>query len=287
MARSAAPSSASRFKEGQDKGYRGRSDEASTRGREVGGIVLLGVTLFFGLSLISFQFGRGPLMGPVGSSVALALYAIFGVGGYFVVAGMGTIAVRCLIGGEIRPRLATALAGFLGGVSAMMLLHLLLHTHRLHGHAPGGLLGEYGAELLSSLIGRIGTGLFAGVAVLCAGVLLTPLSLRGATEAVLKGARVAGRFLWESIRAIFPDGSEEDASDADEEEEQPTASERRSREEKVEKKKRRDDTEAEQLHDLEEEEEPEAPMLPIVAAPVIVGDKGKPKVPKKKRDDEA
>ncbi len=286
MARSAAPASAARFKDGQDKQYRGKSDaQESTRGREVGGIVLLGITLFFGISLLSFQFGKGALMGPVGNSVALGLYAVFGVASYLVAAGLGIVAVRCLVGGELRPRLTTALAGVLGGLGAMMLLHLLLGARRLHGHAPGGLLGEYGAELLSSLIGRIGTGLFAVVAVLCACVLLTPLSLRGATEVALVALRGAGRFVWDSLRAIFPDGSDDDAED--EADAKADAAERRKLEEPVAKKKRRDDTESEDLTDLEADE-PVAPMLPAVAAPVIVGAAAKAAKPaKKKRDDEA
>jgi S-DNA-T family DNA segregation ATPase FtsK/SpoIIIE len=66
----------------------GRSKEESVesggnRGREVGGIVLLGVALFAGLALTSFQFGAGNLMGPVGATIANAIYAGLGVGGYF------------------------------------------------------------------------------------------------------------------------------------------------------------------------------------------------------------
>ncbi len=286
MARSAAAAStAARFKDDRLKDDRlkdlrpAQDAGGGTRGREVGGIVLLGLTLFLGLSLGSFQFGKGALMGPVGNTVALGIYAVLGVGGYLMVAGVGLVAVRCLIGGELRHRWTTALSGLLGGLGAMMLLHLLLASHRLHGHAPGGLLGEYGAELLSSLIGRIGTGLFAVVAVLSACILLTPLSLRGVTELAIVACRAAGRFLWDSVRAIFPDGRDEAASEDAE------TSERRSREEPVGKKKRRDDTESEDLHDLEDEDEDEAPMLPVVAAPVIVG--APPKRAKKKRDDEA
>ena len=47
-----------------------------------------------------------------------------------------------------------------GGVAAAILLHLALGTHRLRGHSPGGIIGEYGAELMISFVGRVGAALF-------------------------------------------------------------------------------------------------------------------------------
>ena len=48
-----------------------------------------------------------------------------------------------------------------------MLLHLALGSHRLRGYGPGGLVGEYGAELLVALVGRVGAFLFGVVLLAC------------------------------------------------------------------------------------------------------------------------
>src|SRR2546423_12483067 len=68
------------------------------RGREVAGIVLLGLAIFVGLSVASLQLGNGTLMGPCGATVGLGVYALFGVGAYLFAAGLGVAAVRCLQG---------------------------------------------------------------------------------------------------------------------------------------------------------------------------------------------
>ena len=246
----------------------------SGRWREVTGIVALGVALFVGLSLVTFQIGRGGLMGPVGGTVALGVYALLGVAGYLVVWGVSVVAVRCLIGGPVRPRWPRLLAGLTGGLGMTVLLHLALGAHRLHGHPPGGMVGEYGAELLSSLIGRVGTTIFAGVALLSALVLMTSLSLRTATELTLRGLKAGARFVWESVRAIFPDGSDEDDAPAEEEE-----SERRIEAKPAARRQRRDDTESEDVVDVDDDHE-RAPPLALV--PI-----GVPSPKKKRREDEA
>ena len=256
-----------------------RSKEEKTehrgRGREVGGIVLLGVCLFLGLSLGSQQFGTGSLMGPVGATVAGGVYAVFGVGSYLIVWGLAFVAARCLTGGTLRPQWHRALASVLGVLGAVVCLHLVAGTHRLHGHAPGGLIGEYTAELMSSLIGRIGTAIFAGVAVLSSIVMMTSLSLRGVTMLALAGLRASGRFLWEAVRAIFPErGDDEEDHDVEE---------RRTAEQPTSAKKRRDDTQAEDVVDVDEDEEVEVVAKSLTAAPIIVGTAK----PKKKREDEA
>ncbi len=223
-------------------------------------------------------------MGPVGETVALGIYAGLGVASYLLVWAMAFVAVRALVGGGLRPPWLRLVAGLIGGLGAMVLLHLAFATHRLHGHAPGGMVGEYGAELLSSFVGRIGTALFAGVAVLSSAVMMTSLSLRRVTELLLAGLRASGRFAWESVRAIFPErgADDEDEADEDEDEAEARASERDEDDDRrvvalaVVKKKRRDDTESEDVVDLDEPEKG-APVAPIVV----------PQKVKKPRGDEA
>src|SRR5258706_3282388 len=137
-----------------------RSDERiSSRSREVAGIVLLGLSLFVGLSVGSLQLGSGTLMGPCGATVGLGAYALFGVGAYLASIGLAVAAVRCLAGRPLRVRSIESAAVLGAAVFAALLLHPAAGAHRLRGFGPGGLVGEYGAELLVSLMGRVGAAL--------------------------------------------------------------------------------------------------------------------------------
>src|SRR5262249_43751990 len=156
---------------------RASSDEAkSSRGREVAGIVLLGLALFVGLSVISLQLGSGTLMGPCGATVGLGAYALLGVGAYLAAIGLGAAAVRCLGGRPLGLHKVESVAMAGAALSAAILLHLALGHHRLRGYSPGGLVGEYGAELLVSLVGRVGAVLFGLMGLASSLVLSTPLS---------------------------------------------------------------------------------------------------------------
>src|SRR5581483_8885410 len=88
--------------EGKFLSYMGRSSTSDvrggSRGREVAGIVLLGLAIFVGLSVASLQLGAGNLMGPCGATVGLGVYALFGVGSYLFSFGLGVGAIRCLAG---------------------------------------------------------------------------------------------------------------------------------------------------------------------------------------------
>src|SRR5262245_41354334 len=148
----------SRFERSAARGSSG------SRGREVVGIVLLGLALFVGLSVASLQLGSGRLMGPCGATVGLGVYALVGVGAYLVVFGLGFAALRCLQGEPVRWKSIALWSAVGAGLSAAILLHLTLGSYRLHGNAPGGIVGEYGAELLASLVGRVGAFLVGVVA---------------------------------------------------------------------------------------------------------------------------
>src|ERR1700760_4589942 len=75
---------------------------SGSRGREVLGIVLLGLAIFVGLSVASLQVGDGRLMGPCGATVGLGVYALVGVGAYLAALGLGFAALRCLQGEPVR-----------------------------------------------------------------------------------------------------------------------------------------------------------------------------------------
>jgi S-DNA-T family DNA segregation ATPase FtsK/SpoIIIE len=181
----------------------------SARGREAIGIMLLGTGFFCGLSVASLQLGSGSLMGPCGASLGLGLYAFLGLGSYLLAIGFGALAIRLLLDEpvEVRPTESCAMA--IGSVAIAILLHLALGSHRLHGYGPGGLLGEYSAELLASLVGRVGAVLVALTGFGCGLVLATPISLRGAVRGTVSLGRHAVGLLVRTIEMIFPEHGDE------------------------------------------------------------------------------
>src|SRR3954468_24218066 len=195
-----------------------RSMPTGSRGREVAGIVLLGLAIFVGLSVVSLQLGNGTLMGPCGATVGLGVYALVGVGAYLGSLGLGFAALRCLQGQPVRVKSIAFWAALGAGISTAILLHLALGSHRLRGHAPGGVLGEYGAELLIAFVGNVGAFLFAMVLLAVSLVLSTSLSFRAIPTLLAAFGRGTVSTLTRTIALIFPqhDDDEEDEAQAEE-----------------------------------------------------------------------
>jgi S-DNA-T family DNA segregation ATPase FtsK/SpoIIIE len=187
-----------------------RSVPEGSRGREVAGIVMLGLALFVGLSVVSLQLGSGQLMGPCGATVGLGVYALIGIGSYLLAIGLAFAAIRCLQGQPVRVKSIEFWAAFGAGISAAILLHLAFGAHRLRGHSPGGILGEYGAELLVSFVGRVGAALFGLMILAVSLVLSTPLSIRAIGDTVVGSVRGLGRLVVRGVALIFPEHDGDD-----------------------------------------------------------------------------
>jgi S-DNA-T family DNA segregation ATPase FtsK/SpoIIIE len=244
----------------------------------VAGIVLLGLALFIGLSVVSLQLGTGTLMGPCGATVGLAVYALTGIGAYLVAFGLGLAAVRCLQGRPLHLKSVAFAAAVTGAISAQILLHLAFGLHRLRGFSPGGLIGEYGAELLVSLVGRVGAVLFGAMGVSVSLVLTTQVSMQTIGRGLLAAGKWIGAGAMRGITVMFPARDEIYDEDEDEDDDEEVAA----KPEKPKKlKKSEDQTVHEKVVEVSEEDEElaevEAKLAKIVEA--------KPK--KKKRDDEA
>ena len=233
------------------------------RGREVAGIILLGLAMFIGLSVMSLQAGSGTLMGPCGATVGLGAYALCGIGAYLLAFGLGVGAVRCLQG---RP------------------LHLAFGAHRLRGFGPGGLIGEYGAELMVSMVGRWGAALFGAMGLSVSLVLTTSISMRQLGAFAARAGRVIGAGAMRGIAVIFPERGEVER-ERDEEPEAPEAEEDEAPKKLMRRLlprlrgKQADDTLHEKLVEVDDEEE-------LLVLEKKVEDK-LDKKRGKKRDDEA
>ena len=69
--------------------------QSGTR-HEIAGIVLLAIGAFSTTAILSFQFGSGHLMGPLGHVCARVLYATAGMGGNLIALSMILGAIRIL-----------------------------------------------------------------------------------------------------------------------------------------------------------------------------------------------
>ena len=212
-----------------------------SRAPEIIGIAALGVAIFLGAGLLSLQLGDGRLMGPFGRSCALLVYSLLGVGAYAAAGGLGTVAVRLLIGREPVARPAIVLGISLGVIAVNTMLHLVASGYRVAAVPPGGALGEGIAEVSRAVVSTAGTALLALITLVVAVVVATPLRMGQVLEAIgrcarwaglgaVRGARRVGEdvagFSGEVIRAVLPekerdeygdeewDGEEEAAPDA-------------------------------------------------------------------------
>jgi len=184
-----------------------------SRGREVLGILILAVGIFFALSLLSLLFGKGTLMGPVGAKVSLALYACFGLGGCLVAWVLVTLSFRLFAGRPVGFVRLESL-GFLGMVVfGAVLMHTVFGSHRLHGYSPGGAVGEYLGETLRVLVSTAGTVLVAlsGIAlsfVLCTEARVSALLLRARAVGMQAGGLILRGAIGgvASLKRVWPFG---------------------------------------------------------------------------------
>jgi S-DNA-T family DNA segregation ATPase FtsK/SpoIIIE len=190
------------------------------RGREVGGVIALGASLFLALSVLSLQIGA-QWMGPFGRGVGSAFYGIAGACGYLVIGLVVWAALRALL--ERRPPMPLAIGCGVGlGVIALsVLVHLVAGDYRVAGHGPGGAIGEHLAEVSRAVISTAGTALLASMGIVVAIVIATPLrmrqvlgwiwhGMRTAASGVARGAVATARFCADVARAILPERDHDD-----------------------------------------------------------------------------
>ena len=177
------------------------------------GVALLAIGgLMFG-GLVSYQFGDGNLMGPVGRLVASALYAGFGMAGYLVVLGVLGMGVKALLGHRMELNMGEGLGFSAATLAGCVLLHVMFPTYRVHGYTAGGLSGELLGEVSIGLFDLAGTYLLT-TTVMCLGLIAsTPLSI----SHLVSGAKAVGgagawlvRYLWSGVVGIAEAQREQD-----------------------------------------------------------------------------
>lgn len=216
------------------------------------GIVLLAIGVLMLGGLLSYQFGTGTLMGPVGRLVASAMYAALGMGSYLLVLGVLGLGVKALLGEAMEVRTGEGVGFTVATIAGCVLLHVMFPEYRIHGFTSGGLAGEVLGEIGLGLFDRAGTYLVAG-ALLCVGLFAsTPLSTAHVVLAAMWLGRTLvaiGQYLWGGLTGLVdalrgrPEDEEEyedeEEAEADEDEEAEEDEEEEEEEEEEPKPKRR------------------------------------------------
>jgi S-DNA-T family DNA segregation ATPase FtsK/SpoIIIE len=186
------------------------------RKREIAGVVMLAIGLFFGLAMLSKHVGAHQIMGPGGAAMAAALYGAAGFAGYLFVTGLLVAAWRCFRGRRFVDGPREALGAIMLLVAAAVMLHLPFTGAATEQHGPGGLLGQWMGEVVASFIGVVGAALAATTVFVVAMLLVTEISMHEASVVLAWAARGAGRGLlmglrgaWRLARAAFPEKDEE------------------------------------------------------------------------------
>ncbi len=168
------------------------------RGREIAGVILLGLAIFSALSLVSMQAGEGRLMGPGGAATATGLYSAAGLGSYLLIMMMSVVSMRCFRATPLTQGFGevASVLGMLGAASVLLHLPFAGGAVRLRG--PGGLLGQWLGEVTASFIGSVGAALAATTLLSISLLVLTNVRV----QEVLAALAWAGGHLWAGVRAV-------------------------------------------------------------------------------------
>jgi DNA segregation ATPase FtsK/SpoIIIE, S-DNA-T family len=182
------------------------------RRREISGILLLAGGLFAGLALASQHIASAPAMGPGGAAIASALYAVWGLSAYLLVAAMLVASIRCFRGRPLVDGVREGVGALMLMVSVSVLLHLPFSDGDIRDNGPGGLLGEWMGGLGAGFIGGVGAALAATTGMVIALLMITEISTREVAVVLAWAGRHAGRGLvagargaWRVARAAFPE----------------------------------------------------------------------------------
>jgi S-DNA-T family DNA segregation ATPase FtsK/SpoIIIE len=149
-------------------------------------------------------------MGPFGKTVALALYAVLGMGSYLIVLAFALMSIRYLMVARRRSDWLMWLGyGGATGLSSVI-LHTLYPAPRLHGFGAGGKVGEVLGEVLLAMFSTAGTYLVASVGLILCLMAATDISLVEGAVAISRFFKKVGlaaghhlRIAGESLRRTF------------------------------------------------------------------------------------
>src|SRR5262249_26951425 len=165
-----------------------RAPNVGSRTREAAGILLLSLSLFVGVSLVSLLFSNGRWLGPGGAAVATALYQVLGLPSLIAAYALGWAGCRILLARPMGLRVLDTFGMVLAVCAACVLGDLIAHRVRIAGVTPGGMLGEALVQLIEPTLFRAGAALVAVAALAIGLVLASHLSFTHAGRWLTTGA---------------------------------------------------------------------------------------------------
>jgi len=168
--------------------------------REIVGLILLAVSIFLTVSLISYYHGD-PSWNKAGASVLVVnkggligayfsdlLLVLLGVGAYFLSLHLTILSFNFLIPNGINKLLLRFLYGLFISISIIVLLGILFGTKKiLYGQTiyGGGIAGVYLAMILEKYLSGIGTSILSFLVIILFSVLLFGTSVREVSSKVI------------------------------------------------------------------------------------------------------
>lgn len=160
--------------------------------REMTGLLILAIALGILLALLSFHptditepGETRNLIGPAGAFIGDALLYIFGLGAFFFNLVMWYLGFALLIGRAVDTKASEVSGQLLFVLAGAMLSHLVLNNFLILGHLPGGIVGEFSAEIFRSFVGTVGTYIIATSILAVSLMLATDMSLGAIVRAII------------------------------------------------------------------------------------------------------
>jgi S-DNA-T family DNA segregation ATPase FtsK/SpoIIIE len=174
--------------------------------RDILAVALLAAGLLLGVALLTFSsldaqliaHGVPPasnLVGPVGHSLARALYRLLGFPALVLPVALGMAAVSLFRGQPPRITLIGAAAYLVLAVSLATLAHLFLAGHDLASFPPGGLVGRFFSTRAEALFSAVGSALLVGACAVVSLIVAADFKVQSAAVLSWKGLRAAWAWL--------------------------------------------------------------------------------------------
>lgn len=131
-------------------------------GLEVVSLLFFAIAIFIGISLIQFKPSLETIStGEIGYYSARALYASFGIAGYFIPIYLFMIIIMLWKSKQKYYQIVLFISPIISIILFSVILHLLKGNNYLFNkYSAGGASGEFFGEILIGIIGRLGTYLF-------------------------------------------------------------------------------------------------------------------------------
>lgn len=189
--------------------------------KESFGILIIALTAFIVLSLITFKSmstGLTSRGGPIGTAVAKALWGFFGYGVILIPIILGFLGILSFRHRHLQRRTTRLIGLFILVPSLNAFFHIILNPITWFGNLslpPGGFLGQMVAEFMVQFIGPWGGGILTFSLVMISFLLATDISYYMITHAIKLRIFALIRVIYERLVVLYDEWQERRQSRAE------------------------------------------------------------------------